>query len=452
MTLIRRVVLPFALGLSACTVGPEYHAPQEKLASQYAEGATRPIGEAHAQNWWQGFHDPMLNELVQTGLAQNLGIKTALARMAGAQAAVSGTGLSSQVEGPISAEATRPRDGSSTNKSASFSPSIMLDLFGGTRRSREQALAELQSAQLGVGEARLAFLSSLISSYIDLRYYQEALAITRQTVTRQSETLAQVQQQRRNGTATELDEAQAQASLDATRATQPTLESGFYASSYAIATLLAVPAQELLVRLERGRAQPAPRTSASVGVPADLLRNRPDIASAERDYAAAVAVIGVSEAEFYPSVSLGGSISTSQGTSWTYGPSISIPLFRQGVLRSNRDQAVAQAEQKRLAWRTAVLSAVEEVQVAQGGYLRNRRAVAAYRRSTASYQRVVDLSQGTYQAGTTTLQDLLESQNALASANLSLASGLRDMANSWAALQVAAGLGWSLPDTLQASN
>lgn len=444
----RFAALPAVLMLAACAVGPDYQAPKATIVGHFAEGGAQPIGAASAQRWWYAFDDRMLNELVQAGLAQNLDIQSAIARVAEAQAAARATGLPALIDGSITAQSTRSGGqgvSTTTAHSATFSPSILFDLFGGAQRSREQALASLQSAELSVGEARLAFLSSVVSTYIDMRYYQEALALTRQTAASRRETLKLVQFQRQAGTATELDEAQAQASLDETLATLPALESGFHAATYAIATLLAQPVQGLSARLQRGASQLRPGSKAAVGVPADLLRNRPDIGAAERDYAAAVAAIGVSEAELFPSLSLSGSVTAATSNSWTFGPSLSLPVLTQGVLRANRAQAVAQAEQARLAWHSTVLGAVEEVQAAQSDYLRNRRAVVAYRRSVGSYARVVELSRETHELGTTTLIDLLESQRSLASAQLSLASGARDLAASWATLQIAAGLGWALP-------
>jgi len=446
MRLTRVVTFPVILSLAACSVGPAYQEPGITLAGSFAEGALLPGGEAAAQAWWLAFNDPLLNELLDTGLSQNLSIQSALARVAEAQAAARGAGLPSQLGGGLGASAIRSDAGGTvdTTRSASLSPSLILDLFGGARQTREQALAQLQSAELGVGAARLAFTASLVSAYIDLRYYQEALAITRQSLSSRRETLSLVRLQRQSGTATELSEAQAQAALDDATASLPALESGFYASAYAIATLLAVPVQGLEARLERGAGQPVPRGGdAGAGVPADLLRNRPDLRAAERDYAAAVAALGVSEAALFPSVSLGGTISASGTSSWSFGPSLSLPVLNRPALAASRDQAAARAQQAELAWRAAVLAAVEEVQSAQTGYLRQRRAVTATAQSVTSYQRVVELSQQTYQGGTTTTLDLLESQRSLAGAQMSLASSRRDTAVRWAALQVAAGRGWA---------
>ena len=437
---------PFVLALAACTVGPDYQPPVIGLEPTLAEGGSTPIGDVAAHRWWLAFNDPLLNDLIGTGLEQNLDIQTSIARVAEAQAGVRATGIPAQVAGSISANATRSGGSdvsASDAQSVSFAPSVMLDLFGGERRSRERALAQLQAAQLDVGTARLTFVAALVSSYIDLRYYQEAMAITRATIANRTETLSLVQNQRDAGTATDLDQARTQAALDEAIASLPSLESGFYSSAYAIATLVGQPVQTIEDRLERGSAQPIPPSgSFQVGVPADLLRNRPDIRSAERNYAAAVAAVGVREADLYPSLSLGGTVSASEATTWSFGPTLSLPVLNQGVLRANRDQSIAQAQQAELAWRGTVLEAVEETQSAQTNVLRNRRAVFATRDSVQSFERLVDLSQRTFEAGTTDLIDLLESQRSLASANMSLASANRELAASWASLQIAAGKGW----------
>ncbi|MBY6004587.1 efflux transporter outer membrane subunit [Salipiger bermudensis] len=445
----KTALLSLTLGLAACTVGPDYQAPSETLAVSFADGGAQPIGQATEQYWWRAFNDAMLNELVQTGLDQNLSIQGAITRVAEAQAAARATGLPGLISGNLTAQSINSGNENTTNTntdSGSFSPAIVLDLFGGERRSREAALAALQSAELSVGTARLAYLSALVTNYIDMRYFQNALAINRQTLQTRRETLSLVQSQREAGAATALDEAQAQASLDADLASLPALETGFYSATYAIATLLAQPVQTIEARLERGAAQPRPSSGAEVGVPADLLRNRPDVRGAERDLATATAEIGIAEAALYPSVTLGGTITRTEGfNSWSFGPSLSLPILSQPALRSARDQQIAQAERAELTWRSTVLSAVEEVQTAQTSYLRNRRAVAAYQRSVASNERVVELSRETYRGGTTTLLDLLTVQRSLSSARLTLASSVRDLATSWASLQVAAGKGWSVP-------
>lgn len=441
-------VLVLPLVLAGCTAGSDYRSPDIALpAAFHGSAGEAPVGDVAEHRWWQEFNDPLLTELVEAGLSQNLSIQLALARVAEAQAAARATGLPALTDGSLSGAITRmggDAQPTATSRTAGFSPLLILDLFGAERRSREQALAQLQAAELDVGTARLAFVSALVSSYLDLRYYQEALALSRESLALRRETLSLVEQQRNAGTATDLSVAQARAALDEAEAQIPGLEQGFYASAYAIATLIGRPAQEIMPQLERGRAQPLPQGSSSGGVPADLLRNRPDIRSAERSLAAAVAALGVAEARFYPSVTLSGTITAADATSWSFGPAIQLPVLNRAVLSANRDQAMARVRQADLTWRSAVLSAVEEVQAAQSALARNRRALVARQQATESSARLVELSRQTWENGATTLLDFLESQRSLASSQLSLAGARRDMAASWASLQVAAGRGWVL--------
>ncbi len=447
MTLRPPVIALVTLSLAACTaVGPDYEAPNIALAASYAEGGSAPVGTVSQQLWWTDYQDRTLNALVDRGLAQNLDIRTSIERINEAQASLRTTGLPALVNGSLSGNLERTgAEGVSYTQdtSASFNPSIMLDLFGGERRAREQALAQLDAAQLDVGVARLAFLSALVSNYIDARYFQEALAITRQNLSSRGETLDLVQRQRSAGTVSDLDVARAQALYDETRANIPSLEANFLATVYALATLLAEPAQPLIASLQQGAPQPRARARTSAGVPADLLRNRPDVRSAERDLAASVAAIGVAEAELYPALSLGGTVTSAATRSWTFGPALSIPVLSQPLLRGNRNQAISRAKQAELTWRNSVLSAVEEVQSAQTSYSRSVRTVSATRDALRSYERVVELSRATYEGGTTNLLDLLDSERSRGSAQLSLAQSVRELANNWGTLQIAAGRGWN---------
>lgn len=451
MTPSRPSARPFALlgalALAGCAAGPDYKAPTIALPSAYVEGAKGSLGNVSAQAWWRDFRDPTLNTLVARGLGQNLSIQTAVERVTQAEATLRTTGVAGLVSGNVQAtekRGTTTAGGVATSASATFSPSLVLDLFGGEQRAREQALANLQAAKLNVGEARLTFLSSLVTNYVNARYYQSAASITRATIRSREETLRIVRAQLNAGTATELDVAQAEAALAQSRASLPTLENGYYGAAYAIATLLAEPAGPLLKTLNKGAAQPSPRSNAAPGVPADLLRNRPDVASAERSYAAAVAAVGIADAARLPSISLGGTITTSTNPTWSFGPSLLLPLLNQPALAAAADAKMSAARQAELAWKSTVLNAVQSVQAAESSYIRARRSVATARDAVDAYKRVVDLSRQTYQAGTTTLIDLLTNERSLASAELSLASARQSLATSWATLQVAVGRGWAI--------
>ena len=446
MQTLKLVPLGLPALLAACATAPDYETPTMRMASGFSETAATPAGDVTTQQWWLQLNDPMLNQLVKAGMAQNLDIRTALARVAQAQAAARASGLPAYINGSVNGSYTRSGGevlDTTDSRSASFGPSVVIDLFGAQAYTREAALASLQSAELSVGEARLAFLSSLVSTYLDLRYYQQAMALTRQTIASQSETLSLARNRAAAGAATSLEVAQAEAAYEQARAQLPGLESGYYASLYAIATLLAVPVQEIQGPLQTGGGQPLPRGASNPGVPADLLRNRPDVRAAERDYAAAVAGVGVSTAQLYPSLTLAGTVTATGTNTWGFGPTLSIPVLNRPSLLAARDQSKAQAEQARLAWQASVLGAVEDVQSAQSAYLRSLREVSSLRSSVNAYTRVTDLSQQTYEGGTTTLSDLLDGQRSLASARLSLAASVRDMAANWASLQVSAGRGWA---------
>ena len=236
---------------------------------------------------------------------------------------------------------------------------------------------------------------------------------------------------------------QTRALLEQTRASIPQLENGFMGAVYAIATLLAEPAQPLIQEMQKGAAQPRPRGSAAAGVPADLLRNRPDVRSAERALAGAVADIGVAEAALLPAVDLSGTITATSNRTWSFGPALSLPVLNQPVLRASRDAAVSRAKQAELDWRAAVLSAVEDVQKAQSAYLRDGRRLSALSLTAQSYARARDLSRETYEVGTTNFLDFLDAERSMGDAQLSVAAAVQALANDWTALQIAAGRGWA---------
>lgn len=166
--------------LSACAVGPDYRAPTMGLPARFAEGDAATDGDVALERWWTGFRDPTLTALADRGLAQNLDILTAVERINQAEAAVRGTGAAALVTGSVTGETGRSEQQGtiSTESSATAAAGLVIDLFGGEARARQQAVAQLEATQLDVGTARLAYLSSLVGAYIDARYYQEAAAIT----------------------------------------------------------------------------------------------------------------------------------------------------------------------------------------------------------------------------------------------------------------------------------
>lgn len=437
---------PAVLIVSCAAVGPDYVRPQQSLSAQYVNGGSAALTNAAVQRWWTGLGDPLLTELAERGLAQNLDIRTARARIDQAEAALGRTGGRSQFDGGLTAEVGREGDGNGTSddrRSISADARYVLDLFGGIRRGREAARANLAAAGYDAGTVRLAYLADLADAYVDARYFQNAAWITRKAIQSRRETLAIVVRQLDGGGATALDEAQARALLRSAEAALPMLQANFEASVFRIATLLAEPAGPIMARMTQGAGQPAPSRGIATGTPADLLRNRPDIRAAERDLAAATAAIGVAEADLYPSLRLSGFVSEGDDEDWSFGPSLHLPVLNQGVLAARRNEAVARAAEAELVWRQEVLTAVEDVQTAESALRYWRSQVGAQRAAADAAEEVRILTRKTYEAGGTVLTDVLDAERRALDNRLMLMAGLRDLSKSWIQLQVATGRGWS---------
>jgi multidrug efflux system outer membrane protein len=458
---IAKSILPLTmLLLSGCVVGPDYKTPEAALPGKFSESGARSAGDNTLDPWWEDYRDKRLNALVAQGMNENLDVLEAMERINEARANVvlAGAGGLPQVNG--TGEATI--SGQETNgvnepqmktAAANIGASWLLDLFGQYRRATESANASLDAAYDNVNVSRLAYLSDLTTTYISARFFQEAVALNRLNLESRRETLKLTQDIRAAGAASSLDVVQAEGLVNQTLAEIPPLEIGFYQAANRIGTLLGVPAATITPTLIKGGSQPMPRYSAKAGVPADLIRNRPDIRRAERILAAATAQIGVAESQLYPSLTLDGTISAARvvgglipgnTTGWSFGPSIVVPIFNGGALRAQVDIANSQAKQQYFAWKRTVLDAVEEVESAQAALIRDYQTVAAVRRLVASNEEALSLARESYRGGASTILDVLDAERNVANSRLSLAASIRTLATDYAALNVAIGGGSSV--------
>lgn len=459
-----RVAAPLILLLlSSCVTGPDHTPPQTPLPEKFAEGGKKSNGEVAMAAWWTAFNDKRLNGLVEQGLNQNLDVLQALERITAAEAnvVVAGAGglPSLNVSGDETVSkskgtgdyGTRTTDTTST-ASGGVKVSWLLDLFGQYRRAKEGATASLDAAYASADVAKLSYLSDLVTSYINARYYQERIAIARKNLASRRETLDLTKLQLEAGAASRLDVVQSEGLVNSTLADLPGLETSFRQSAHHIATLLGLPASSLIADLQKGAPQPLARRSINAGVPADLIRNRPDIRKAERELAAAVAEIGVAEAQLYPSITLGGSISpqwistkslAGSLTSWSFGPSLTLPILDGGRLKANVDIAESSAREAYLAWKASVLNAVEEVENALAAVNRDSQTVSALTATVRSYEEALALSTASYKDGASSLLDVLDAQRSVSTAQASLAQAVQQMAADYVALNVAIGGGYA---------
>lgn len=431
----------------ACSVvtPTSYVEPSIEVPARFMGGPSSALPDAANAAWWTDMSDPTLNSLVSTGLRQNLDIAAALARMDAASAAARGAGLPEQFSGGINASATRSRDDEGVidnDTGAGLSGAFVLDLFGGARSSGARAAAQAEAAGFDVGAVRLAYIADVVGGYIEARFFQAAAEITRQSIESRRQTLELIEGRGEVGEATELEIAQSRSILAGAEAALPGLEAGFFANAIRIASLVGLPSEQVVRDLQRGAPQPRPRSNLGVGIPADIIRNRPDVRSAERAFAAAVAEVGISEADLYPSLSILGSIRASTDPTWAFGPVLDIPLFDLPVRLANRDAAVAAAQASELEYRATVRDAVEEAQTAFTQLQYRRREVAGIQRVVEATTQVSSLSTESFSAGEALLLDVLDAERSSLDSQLQLARATRDLAADWSRLQVSVGKGW----------
>jgi NodT family efflux transporter outer membrane factor (OMF) lipoprotein len=459
----------YAFTLSGCMVGPDFKPPQMAVPARWIEAA--PVGaadppDADLARWWTVFDDPTLVTLEERAIRSNLDLMQAEARIRQARAArgVAAGGLGPTVDAGGAFQRSRSpglspnwQDGEtrgvvSNSYDAGFDAGWELDIFGGIRRNIEAADADLQAAV----EARRAVLVTLTAevarSYIELRAFQQRIEIARQNLATQQHSARLTRLRFEGGLVSGLDVANAEAQMATTASTIPQLEAAARQSIYALGILLGQAPAALLAELSPASAIPAAPPSVPAGLPADLLRRRPDIRRAEADIHAATARIGVATAELFPKFTLSGaagmrSIDFSSWLTWSqrfwsFGPSVSWRVFDTGRTRSAVELEEALQEQALIAYRQTVLSALQEVEdalIASAKEQERRRALAA---AVAANRRAVNLAKILYAEGQTDFLNVLDAQRSLFLTEETLVLSTSAVSTDLVALYKAIGGGW----------
>lgn len=446
---MRSLLLAGTILCSCTVVGRDYQRPDVAVPASYYQSRSSATVQAASTQWWQGLNDATLNRLVEAGLAQNLSLEAARERLKAAEAALRGSGRVEQVDGGVDASSIFSRresqDGSSNIDRATLDATYVFDLFGGFQRRSERAVADRDAQFYQMSTTRLAVIDAVTRTYIQARFFQRGADVTRKTIRLRQQIL---------GTVQELQEAQAVLALDVERtklqvasakADLPGFIASYEASVYALATLLDRDAAKVFRMMQGRYGQPYPASQPELGVPASLLRNRPDVLLAEAQLRSATAAIGVTEAQLYPSLEISGQVQATRGADSLYsiGPVLTLPLFNRPVLRSLRQRAINEAKAAEYDYRASIRSAVEEVQVQQSALKAARQTVAAQARAVNLGVKVADLSRETFRASEITLFDLLSTEEALRTNELNLIAARRDLALTWAGLQISLGKGWA---------
>lgn len=393
------ILLTGAALASGCTVGPDYRPPTLTLPAGYQwQTQAAPLTDQALSTWWARFDDPLLSQLVEQALAQNLDLAQADARIAQARAGLDaaravllptgdlqGTAgrAHSSLETPLGRvlAATPGYDRNGSSYEATLGASWELDLFGGLRRNREAARADYQASAAGADAIRLAVAAQTADLYLDIRGLQARLAIARRQVETQQGLLSMVRLLNGKGLATERELHQAEGGLAEVQATVPMLQSSLAVALNALDVMLAQPPGTYRGRLAQVKSLPVAPRLDTAGDPADLIRRRPDLIVAERQLAAANARIGVAIAEYYPKFSLSALLggATTLSASHLFDQDAQQALAAVGVrwrlFDFGRIDAQIQAARGRdaellAAYRLAVLRATEDVESALTGQLR----------------------------------------------------------------------------------
>ncbi len=466
--MMRPPILLLAL-LAACqTVGPDYEVPEVEFPDQHHAdlAAWQAIGEGpeiDLNQWWAGFQDPVLDELIQRGLRQNHDLRSALGRMHEWQARY---GVSDAAAGPrAELNAQYQRLGISENSDFGLFPgqsretdeftlglgaSWEIDLWGRLARSIEAAEAEWAGSIEGFWAVQVSLTGQLAHSYLQLRELQNRLGIAQENIAVLERSVRTARARLEAGLVQELDWLRAQTDLESARATLPELERAAGETRSQIALLVgehpgvlddllapqspaaegsedlgtddsvdSIGASDAATRT----AIPSPKGRWSAPIPADLLRRRPDIRQAERALAAQTARVGVATAELYPSLNLTGSLGylaadlhnllEEPSMTHTLTPALRLPLFSGGGLRQNIAVQEAGVEQALVAYEAAILRALHEVDQAALGIRFELERLASLDRAVTQATTSLERSRTLYREGVADIDAVLDARRAL---------------------------------------
>lgn len=443
--------------LSGCArFGLVSETPEPPLQAAY--GAPVPPIEVAGEpdtRWWEGFEDPVLTELVETALARNLDIETARLRVreARAEARIARSRLYPTLDGSASVGGDLRSDDDGTEAEGAADALLGFnwdaDLFGGLRAQRAALRAEAFRQEALRAAAALTVAADMANLYVSLRGAQLRFALAEDSLDLQRRTLQLVGERVDAGLATGLDRVRAEAAVAQLASELPPIRVEIERTKNAIAVLAGTLPGTESARLEPPRPVPVLERGPGVGVPADLLRRRPDMRAAEYAIAVTAAEVGVAQAALYPRLTIPGSIGIDVGGLGAGGivtavvgslsAVLDVPLFDAGTRRADIDAAEARAGQALVAYRQTLLDAVEAVEAALIGHAGARDRAAALRDAVAANDEAAERARSLYTQGLAGFIDVLDAQRELTDSRLALAEAETVLAQEAIALYRALG-------------
>ena len=471
------IVALICLATAGCVVGPDARVPQAEVSAEWRDSQSPGLSAESRElaGWWLQFNDPVLNDLVEEATVNNEGVIESYYRIVEARAARGLTradklpALDTDASYQFARTATSGGffgqigsgfggiDTTVDSWSWGLNGSWELDFFGRVARLIEAADAEICASVWDYRDALVILTADVATNYVDARTFQQRLDIAERNLESQRQSLEITEKRFTAGLTAELDVAQARANLATTQAEIPSLETGYRQSVNRLSILLGKApghVDDLLSEVGEVGEIPATTGEIAVGIPADLLRRRPDIRAGERNLVAANARIGSAEADFYPSFSLAGSfgldaqdlsqILKTNAVGANVGPAVRWNVMDFGRIAFNIQVQEARTSQAAARYRDRVIRAAEEVDNGIMAYTREQQRNGFLREAVDATQRSVDLSQQQYTQGTSSFQRVLDSQRSLLLVEDQLASSDSNVTKNVIQLYRALGGGWQL--------
>jgi len=452
---------------AACTLGPDYKQPELDVPDIWQSRAVQGIdkGQASIQTWWEILGDPVLTDLLGRAEAANLNLEIAVARIRESRASYriskSDWWPEVNVEGNAGvqeiSENSLPFLGGETveNYRLGVGMSWELDIFGRIRRSVESANASFEATIEDYRDVLVVLLADVGFNYVDAITFQYRVALATENVEMQRDSLQLTKDRFDAGLTSALDVAQAESNLANTESFIPRLEALHNAALNRIAVLLGANPGSVHDELFASTRIPRPPLEIAVGIPADVVRQRPDIRRAERELAANTALIGAAMADLYPRFSLTGFLGLDSGdigdlldgdsVAWSVGLPFVGNLFDGGGRRGRVEVERARTDQLLSYYKLTVLIALEEVENALVNLAKERTRRDRLVRAVKASERSVELVQTQYRTGLTDFQNVLDSERSLTDQQDKLAESQGLVISNLIALYRALGGGWQ-PD------
>jgi len=481
--LVRLVLVAILLlQCSGCLVGPDFSEPSAPVANKWLESndpsvVSAPLDTAGRRtdwDWWTVFHDPVLDRLIRVAYEQNLSLVSAGTRVLQARAELGvaiGEFYPQLQQGKGSIIYDRPSHADPTaNPLAGVLPNFWrdvlgltvnweLDFWGKFRRGIESADAAYLASIAGYDQALVTLLGDVATTYIGIRTLETQIKIGQENVVKQKKALAIAEAKFHGGTATKLDVYQAENVLGATEATIPQLTIQLKQGLNALRVLLGMAPEPLDSLLGRSARIPVPPRDVVVGIPADLVRRRPDIRAAELAAAAQSAQVGIAEADLYPAFSLFGTFGTvasningnklsqvfqGKGITFGFGPSFQWNILNYGQITNTVRVQDAKLQGLLVDYQNAVLKAQKEVEDGLASFLQGREQVEFLRKSVAAADAALGLAIIQWNLGTRDFTTVLTAEQNLYTAQNNLAMAEGGVSTGLASVYRALGGGWQI--------